>query len=175
MDWWRISKYDPAFRDENYVYQRDEWTSAADIGRRYEGETLDAESYLATETAHAEAVRAFMADANVAVLTVRSFQRPSELDYEYLAKLSVPDSQELEQQMRHVQEGDELAGQELDRVLRLLLRKVFWCRLVNADQFIVDVLEYLYVCVGTVAPSERAIARTGELGLFVEKTRDPST
>jgi hypothetical protein len=175
MDWWRVSKYDPAFRDENYVYQRDEWTSAADIGHTYDGEMLDAETYLATETAHVEAVQAFMVDASVVALTVTSFQSPSERDYEYLEKLSVPDSQELARQMRQVHEGDELSGQELDRVLRLLLRKVFWCRLVRADRFIVDVLEYLYVCIGTVAPSERAIARTRELGLFVEETRDPST
>jgi hypothetical protein len=175
MNWWRISKYDPAFRDENYVYQRNEWTSAADIGRTYDGETLDAETYRATESAHVEAVRAFMVDAGVTVLTVTSFQSPSERDYEYLEKLSVQDRQELAQQMRQVHESDEFSGPELDRVLRLLLRKVFWCRLVHADRFVVDVLEYLYVCIGTVAPSERAIARTRMLGLFVEETSDPST
>jgi hypothetical protein len=175
MDWWRISKYDPAFRDENYVYQRDEWTSAADIGRTFDGETLDAEEYLATETAHIEAVRAFTVDASVKALTVTSFQGPSEQDFEYLEKLSVPDGHELARQMRHVREGDELSGHELEGALRLLIRKVFWCRLVHEERFIVDVLEYLYVCIGTVAPSERAIARTRELGLFVEETRDPST
>ena len=175
MDWWRISKYDPAFRDENYVYQRDEWTSAADIGRTFDSETLDAEKYLATETAHVEAVRAFMVAASANALTVTSLQSPSEQDYEYLEKLSVPDSQELARQMRQVHEGDELSGHELDGILRLLLRKVFWCRLVHQQRFIVDVLEYLYVCIGTVAPSERAIAWTRELGLFVEETRDPST
>jgi len=175
MDWWRISKYDPALRDESNVYRRDEWTSAADIGRTHDGKTLDAETYLAVETAHVEAVRAFIDDAGVAALTVTSFQGPSERDYEYLETLSVPDSPELARQMQQIHEGAELSGPELDNVLRLLLRKVFWCRLVHGERFIVDVLEYLYVCIGTVAPSERAIARTRALGLFVEETRDPST
>ena len=175
MDWWRISKYDPAFRDENYAYQRDEWTSATDIGRTFEGEVLDAEKFLATETAHVEAVRAFMADAGVATLTVTSFEPPSEDDYAYLEKLPLPDSRELANQVRQVREGDELSGGQLDELLRLLLRRVFWCRLVHSRTFIVDVGEYLYVSIGTVADSTRAIARTRELGLFVEETRDPST
>ncbi len=140
MDWWRISKYDPALRDESNVYRRDEWTSAADIGRTHDGKTLDAETYRAVETAHVEAVRAFIDDAGVAALTVTSFQGPSERDYEYLETLSVPDSPELARQMQQIHEGAELSGP-----------------------------------VGTVAPSERAIARTRALGLFVEETRDPST
>jgi hypothetical protein len=175
MDWWRISKYDPAFRDENYVYQREEWTSAADIGSTFNSATLDEETYLATETAHVEAVRAFMVDAGVAALAVTSFEPPSEEDYVYLQKLPLPDTRELAHRMRQVREGDEFSGEQLDRLLRLLVRRVFWCRLVHSAPFTVDVGEYLYVSIGTVADSTRAIARTRELGLFVEESRDPST
>jgi hypothetical protein len=175
MDWWRISKYNPAFRDENYAYLRDEWNSVGDIGHTFEGVTLDAATYLATEAAHVEAVRAFMADAKVEVLTVTDFEGPSEEDYEYLRKLALPDSHELAQRMRQIHEGDEISGELIGQILRLLLRQVFWCRLVDSQRFVVHCSEYLYIHIGTVAPSERALARVQELGLFVDPWWDPLT
>jgi hypothetical protein len=173
MDWWRISKYDPAFRDGNYVYQRNEWTSVTDIGRTFDGATLDVETYLATETAHVEAVRAFMVDAGVTVLTVTDLEPPDGI--EFLQGCGLPDLADLSRRLQGLTDGVDLSGPALDESIRLLLRQAIWCRLVHSDRFVVDVDEYLYVSVGTVADSSRAIARTLELGLFVEKTRDPST
>jgi hypothetical protein len=173
MDWWRISKYDPAWRDENYAYLRDEWNSVGDIGRSFEGVTLDAATYLATETALVEAVRAFMADADVQALTVTGFEGPSPEDYERLDKGALPDSHELAWRMRQLHESDEVTGPVIDQVLRLLLRQVFWCRLVDAQRFAVHCSEYLYVHIGTIAPSERALARVQGLGLYVDPWRDP--
>ncbi len=173
MEWWRISKYDPAFRDANYVYQRNEWTGVTDIGRAFDGTTLEVNTYLATETAHVEAVRAFMADADVDVLTVTNFEPSSGI--EFLKDCGLPDLADLSRRTEWLTDGVNLSGLALDETLRLLLRQVLWCRLVHSDRFVVDIDEYLYVSIGTVADSSRAIARTQELDLFVEKARDPST
>jgi hypothetical protein len=77
MDWWRISKYDPTFRDQNGVYQQDEWTDVTDIGRAFDGTTLDLQTYLATEAAYVASVREFMVDANVTTLRVAWLEPPS--------------------------------------------------------------------------------------------------
>ncbi len=31
---WRVTKYNPTFRDENGTYIKDEWTSFSDIGKK---------------------------------------------------------------------------------------------------------------------------------------------
>ena len=36
MTYYRISKYDPAYRVDG-VYQKDEWTAFSDIGKEYDG------------------------------------------------------------------------------------------------------------------------------------------
>src|SRR6266545_6480378 len=162
MDWWRISKYDPASRDENYVYQRNEWTGVMDIGRTFQGTTLDVDTYLATETAHVEAARAFMADAEVTVLTVTDIEPPSGI--EFLKDFGLPDLANLSQRMEGLTNGVDLSGPALDETMRLLLRQVFWCRLVHSERFVVDIDEYMYVSVGTVADPRGAIERARELG-----------
>jgi hypothetical protein len=171
MDWWQISKYDPAYRDEAGVYQRDEWTSVSDLGRSLEGGRLDLETYLATEQAHIDAVHAFMDDAGVATLSVSRLEPARHVSS--LSDYGLPDAEELASLASELREDSELSGVRLDHVLRLELREIVWCWLEAPDRFVVDVAYDYYVHVGTVAPSERAIARATELGLFVEPYHHP--
>jgi hypothetical protein len=171
MDWWRISKYDPAYRDEHYRYTRDEWTSASDIDRAFDGETLDLQTYLATEAAYVASVHEFMADANITTLRVAWLEPPSFM--EVLRNYEFPDAADLEQLAGDLQDGMAVSGAQLDQVLRLNLRNVLWCRLEKPDRFVVETGHEYYLHLGTVAPSQRAISRTHELGLFVEEWSDP--
>jgi hypothetical protein len=171
MDWWRISKYDPAFRDQNGIYQRDEWTSASDIGRAFAGETLDLRTYLATEAAYVASVREFMADANLTALRVAWLEPPRLV--EVLRNHGFPDAADLEQLAADFRDGLEVSGARLDQVLRLNLRNVLWCWLEEAGRFVVEAGHEYYLHLGTAAPSQRAISRTHELGLFVEEWSDP--
>jgi hypothetical protein len=171
MDWWRISKYDPAYRDEQYRYTHDEWTDVSDIGRAFDGVTLDLQTYLATETAYVASVHEFMADASLTTLRVASLEPPRLT--EVLRDYEFPDAADLEQLAGDLQDGMEVSGARLDRVLRLKLRNVLWCRLEEAGRFVVETGYEYYLHLGTVAPSQRAISRTHELGLFVEEWSDP--
>jgi hypothetical protein len=42
---WRITKYNPAFRDERGAYLQDEWTGISDIEAVYDGEALTYAAY----------------------------------------------------------------------------------------------------------------------------------
>jgi hypothetical protein len=171
MDWWRISKYDPAFRDERYRYTRDEWTSVSDIGRSFDGVTLDLQTYLTTEAAYVASVREFMVDARLTTLRVASLEPPRFT--EVLRDHRFPDAADLEQLAGDLRDGMEVSGGRLDQVLRLKLREVLWCRLEEADRFVVETGHEYYLHLGTTAPSQRAVSRTHELGLFVEEWSDP--
>ena len=45
MNGWRITKYNPAFRDERGVYLKDEWTSVSDVGKSFDGVVLTFKEY----------------------------------------------------------------------------------------------------------------------------------
>lgn len=46
---YRISKYNPKYRDEHGIYTRDEWTSISDVGEYFNGYEVTMEEYLDTE------------------------------------------------------------------------------------------------------------------------------
>jgi hypothetical protein len=56
---WRVTKYDPALRDQRGRYLHDTWTSIADIGTFYNGEQLTIEAYDRVEASYLRAARAF--------------------------------------------------------------------------------------------------------------------
>jgi hypothetical protein len=170
MEWYRICKYDPAFRDETGAYQRDEWTSVSDIGKSFAGVTLDASTYLATETAYVRAMREFMTDAGVTSLRVAALEPPPDLDP--LVQYELPDAEALTRLAREIRDGMELSGAALDRACRLNLREVLWCRLEQPARLVVETSYDYYLHIGTTAPSERAIAKVHELGLFVHDAPD---
>ncbi|HEX6673916.1 MAG TPA: hypothetical protein VF486_02670, partial [Actinomycetes bacterium] len=170
MDWYRICKYDPAFRDGTGAYQRDEWTSVSDIGRTFDGVTLDASTYLATETAYVRAIREFMTDAGVTMLRVAALEPPPDLDP--LVKYQLPDAEPLARLAHEIRDGMELSGTELDLACRLNLREVLWCRLEQPARLVVETSYDYYLHIGTAATSERAITKVHELGLFVHEAPD---
>jgi hypothetical protein len=92
---------------------------------------------------------------------------------EVLRNYDFPDAADLERLAGHLDDGSEVAGAEIDRVCRLNLRDVLWCRLEEPDRFVVETGHEYYLHIGTAAPSKRAVSRTHELGLFVEAWSDP--
>ena len=46
---YRISKYNPKFRDEDGFYTRKEWTSISDIGESFDGSEVTIHEYLEIE------------------------------------------------------------------------------------------------------------------------------
>lgn len=54
MNQYRVTKYNPAFRDEQGRYLRDEWTDFSDIGCTFSGRVLTAEQYYEVERHYIE-------------------------------------------------------------------------------------------------------------------------
>ena len=56
MYYFRVTKYNPIYRDENGFYKKNEWISVGDIGQCYDGEILTAENYQNIENAYVNAI-----------------------------------------------------------------------------------------------------------------------
>jgi hypothetical protein len=150
---YRVTKYNPAFRDERGTYTKDEWISVKQVGECFGGTVLTREEYERVEKAYANAALAFLQEAGVATLTVVNLENHQKwpLQLKNGSKLNLADAVE---------------------VIRRLLREEFWCRLQANDAFIhIDWDYYMYVGVPHACPAAKAEAAS--LGLFVEEYQSP--
>ena len=57
---WRITKYNPAFRDERGAYLKDEWTSVSDVGKSFGDEVLPSRSIAKLKTPMLQVLYGFL-------------------------------------------------------------------------------------------------------------------
>jgi hypothetical protein len=149
----RITKYDPAYRDGRGAYLREEWTSSAHIGRSFEGVVLTEAEYRRVEDAYVASALAFLKEAGVTELTVLGLENPRAVELPF-------------------SEGSALDLEVIGEVLRRVLREEFWCRLEGPESFLhVDWDYYLFVGVPVACPAAEALAQ--RLELFVEPCLSP--
>ena len=149
----RVTKYDPAYRNAGSSYTRNEWTSVSDIGQRFDGVVLTEPEYQRVEDAYAATAVAFLQEAGVPSLAVAGLENHATVPLPFT-------------------EGSALGPTEVGWVVRRLLREEFWCRLESEGAFIhVGYDYYMYVGVPMACPDAVTLAR--QFGLFPEPFRSP--
>lgn len=112
---YRVTKYDPALRDESGAYTGDDWTMFGQIGQTFAGQRLTLATYLDVEARHLVALASFMGENNTASVTAEG----------------VEDARGT----FRVAEGSALSAVEATEAVRQMLRDDGWCRLVDHDRF----------------------------------------
>ena len=155
MNEYRITKYNPAFRDPGGAYTRDEWTSVKDVGRSFADGVLTREEYERVENAYVGAALAFLGEAGLTSLRIEGLEnaRGGWLLFRNDSILSLD---------------------EVRDVIRRVLREEFWCRLEGVDGFVHFGWDH-YMYIGVPHPCPKARERTVELGLYVEEFDSPYT
>jgi hypothetical protein len=146
---YRLTKYDPAFRDESGAYTGDDWTMASQIGETFGGARLTLPAYLEVEARHLVVLASFMEESETLSVCAQGVEN---------AHGSF-----------RVSEGAELSPFEAIEAVRQMLRDEGWCRLVDDDRFYLHVGWDYYLYVGTDTPCARSVALAGESGLFVDR------
>ena len=147
LNWWRITRYDPASRDERGAYQRETWTSICDVGATFDGVVLTSDVYLHTEDAYVNAFATFAEESEIEYLEVREFEHGENL-----------------------LEGDVLTISDAREVVRRMLREEVHCVLdATPKTFSVHVGFDLYMYVGSESACGHAVRVAEELGLFVDE------
>ena len=152
---YRVTKYDPAHRDDSGGYTRDEWISINDIGQSFDGVVLTETEYQRVEEAYVTAAVAFLREAGVAELSVAGIENHAATTPMF-------------------SEGATLGMAELGKVIRAMLREEFWCRLEGARAFIHVGYDY-YMYVGVPIECQESTSLASRLGLFVEPFKSPYT
>lgn len=163
----RVTKYDPSRRDARGAFLDPDWTSHSDIGKVFGGKKLEIDEYLLVESAYASAARAFHQEAGcpaLAVVDLESNDVQSSTVALGLANLVDPP----------VQEGERVGDAQLERLCRLNLRGLVWCKLeAESGALYVHFGQDFYMYIGTKAASEDVVRRVAASGLFVEPMGSP--
>ncbi len=145
---WRISRYDPARRDDKGAFPVDDWTSVSDVGTAYAGTVLTLDEYERVERLYVGAARYFAEECHVVALAVRHVERGEPL---------VPASRQV-------------AVDQFAPLVTLMLREEVICRLeADSGSFRLDVGFDLYMFIEARADCPRAVAQARSVGLFVEE------
>jgi len=75
---YRVTKYDPANRDAQGAYTREEWSAVSDIGHAFAGVVLTEPEYQRVEDAYVLAALAFLQETGVLSLTIAGLENHAE-------------------------------------------------------------------------------------------------
>jgi hypothetical protein len=162
---YRITKYNPEYRDSRGAYLRDEWTSYSDIDKNFQDTTLDYQTYLKTESAYINAIIVFMKCLHLDKLCInkRDSYR-SDSTTVYISKY-FPDTTVL-------RDGKCFDKVAVANISRLILREQLWCKL-EADSMYVHFGWDYYMYIGSNKKCSRAVTAIQKTGLFVEMFESP--
>ena len=151
---YRVTKYNPAYRDEHGAYTKAEWTAVSDIGKEFDGVVLTEAEYARVEKAYVDSALTFLSEARVPALTICGLENHGE----YQMALS---------------EGMELTPKELATPFGEVLREKYWCRFERAGEAFVHFGFDYYMYIGTKVPCRASMRFAARRGLFVEEFVSP--
>lgn len=114
---YRVSKYNPAFRDQSGAYTKLEWTFFRQIGQTFSGLLLTSDEYERVEKAYIQAALSFLRESG-------------------LLSMRVAGLQDSRKQPPNFQNDSVLPLELLDEIIRQILREEYWCRLEASDGFL---------------------------------------
>jgi hypothetical protein len=165
---WRISKYNPIYRDEQGNFLKDEWTSFSDI----DDLKLSINEYVLTENSYVNAVIAFMEDVGIPSLEVVDLEKYNN-NIDIGQKFIDLYPNQMIYLFNSIRNGYRLDNRDVDSLCRLVLRDHLWCKLrYNSSMFVHFGFDY-YLYIVTSSPCEKAIEKITCSGLFVEPFESP--
>ena len=166
MYYWRVTKYNPIYRDAQGRYTREEWTSIEDIGKLYKGEELTVEEYEVIENAYVEAVVFAMKQLELETLKVTELETGEYTVYKGVSDLTS------EHFYKTVQNNKDVSIDDVPHLVKLILREIIWAKLVSDDLCVHFGYDY-YMYFIIKKKLEKVIRHISEKGLFIEDFKSP--
>ncbi len=161
MNCYRISKYNPEFRDESGRYTREEWTSISDIGKVFSGEKLTKEKYIQAEESYINAVKMVLSQNKVDELMIAGLER-------YYDDTDIYDLSYDEQKLlTQIKDNMSVRWDTVELIIKMALRENLWCVLKSEKveiQFGYDY--YMYIKCDNIQPT--IIQKLFDNNVFVE-------
>ncbi len=163
MHYYRVTKYDPQFRDKNGYYTKDEWTDFSCIGISINGHVLSLSEYEEVEDRYISSIQLFLDCVNSNELRCNTVEK-------HLSSEKVP--REFRDFYNKIHENSMIHKKELPKLLKMIMRNYIWCILLSDNTMIRFGYDfYLYIRISR--PCKKAIEEVRSLGLFVEDFKNP--
>ncbi|MEK3889873.1 hypothetical protein [Bacillus sp. FSL K6-3431] len=152
---WRVTKYDPLYRDTDGSYfNQEEWTCFSEVGTN-----VSIDEDLMTEDKYLNAISAFMVEMGLNVLYINALEQWSdEVKSQHANKLWI---------------GKAITAQEVLELAKMTLQNAIWCKLGVEKEFFVHFGNDYYMYIGASKDCVKAIDAVSQSGLFVEDFVSP--
>ncbi|MBP1999098.1 hypothetical protein J2Z69_000117 [Paenibacillus shirakamiensis] len=164
---WRITKYDPVFRDNEGRFKKEEWTSFSDIGRFYEGSQFTITDYLSIESKYINAVTSLMEYMNLFSLKITNVEK-----YNDSASHNQYISRSMTELLATIKNGDHIDITNVPDLCKLILRNHLWGKLSMSSMFVHFGYDY-YMYIGLQKECPLKLNEIRKAGLFVEPFASP--
>jgi hypothetical protein len=168
---YRITKYDPRYRNIYGVYIRDDWTTYSDVGKFFHHKKLTFKTYQKVEDAYVNAILLFMECLNVSSLTVLTLQLASMkgcLNGSEYNKGNLLLTKETLKLIDSLKTGISVDKNVIITLARLNLREFLWCNLGTTNMYVHFCWD-LYMYLGSMILCNTAIQKITDSGLFIEE------
>lgn len=166
---WRITKYNPIYRDCLGHYKKKEWTSYSDIGRYFDDYELTFTEYIDVENSYARAVSLFINSLNIQSLKVTNLEKNNN---DLLLQEQKNLSQDMVDLYTDLKNNQIVNVNEAEKIVRMVLRELLWCKLECEDFYVHFGYDY-YMYIGSGELCNEVVGKIRNIGLFVEKFGSP--
>ena len=162
----RSTKYDPSRRDSQGHYTVNEFTAASDVGKTFGNQKVTAEDYVFAEDAYVYCILKLLRVSHVSSLRVY------ELDDRRGKTLVDSEIERLRPALLDtVYDGMMVSEETLDKIVRMALREVIWCKLIGDNGVYVNFGQDYYMYIGSnVQPA--SLGKPPQ-GMFYEEMESP--
>lgn len=144
MQYLRLTKYNPIFRNKAGHYKKEEWTFFAQVDTVVAGQKVTLAEYEQVESAYIDVICKLVTDAALGPYRV------SDPEGEFYA------------------EGDEVYLEQIPALMRAQLREAYWCRLTDPNGYFIYVGRDYYVYLGLPDEMIDAFDMASKRNLYLE-------
>lgn len=148
MQFYRITKYNPAFRDKEGRYVNEEWTSVYDIGKKFNNKILTPDDYLFSENQYISILLKIIKDVKIPYLVIKELEQDLlevEIKKKKLSEIGINGSIYDNLPFRNNKKIEIIC---FDEIFKLILREIIWCKLEFKKKFFIHFGYDFYVYVG---------------------------
>ena len=169
MTRYRISKYNPKYRYDDWVVVEDTWTSFSDIGSVYNGNVLSIDNYLEVEEKYILIINKILDHFDIDSLNIKEMETYltiDEIKKMLLLKKIYISNIEINF-IKKLKNNAELNREELNQAIKFILRECFWAILEKEIKIEFGYDYYVYILCNTIP--EKIIEDALNIGIYIEK------